>query len=140
MLKLLSQHLSFVDAAPPSIEKQFSFWILLFWCLIIFTDMLHLTSFSNILFLDEVIICPFRLITGVMCPGCGMTRSFLSIGHGAMVDVISYNPIGPFLFSYFVYQISPIRFKTTLLSKKRSKILKTLIVVVILFWWGLTRL
>ena len=38
--------------------------------------------------------CTFRRITGFPCPGCGLTRSFISIAHGQFVDAWRFNPAG----------------------------------------------
>lgn len=137
--KFFKQYLVFDDAAP-TIEKQFSFWILLAWTLVILTDLLNITSLSSLLLLDEFIICPFRYFTGLLCPGCGMTRSFLSIGYDGITQAVSFNPIGPFFFSYLIYQISPIKFKITISNQKVLAVLKVGIVLSILIWWGVTRL
>ncbi|NJL01839.1 MAG: DUF2752 domain-containing protein [Spirulinaceae cyanobacterium SM2_1_0] len=42
--------------------------------------------------------CPFRALTGIPCPGCGMTRSFLAMSHGDFVGAASYHALGPVLF------------------------------------------
>ena len=36
--------------------------------------------------------CPFRNLTGLPCPGCGMTRAFLSIGQGRLGQALLLNP------------------------------------------------
>jgi hypothetical protein len=41
--------------------------------------------------------CPFKLITGIPCPGCGMTHSILSITHGNIFDAACFNPFSFFL-------------------------------------------
>lgn len=43
-------------------------------------------------------ICIFRTITGLPCPACGMTHSFVAIGHTRIVDGFKFNIIGPFLY------------------------------------------
>jgi hypothetical protein len=50
------------------------------------------TSYSSPFF------CPFRTLTGIPCPGCGMTRSFLAIAKGNLSSAIGYNLFGPILF------------------------------------------
>jgi len=37
--------------------------------------------------------CPFRIITGYPCPGCGCTRAVLNIFKGDIKKSIEYNPI-----------------------------------------------
>ena len=40
------------------------------------------------------VLCPFRLLTGLPCPGCGLTRSWVYLVHGQWSDGISANPFG----------------------------------------------
>jgi hypothetical protein len=39
-------------------------------------------------------ICPFRLATGLPCPGCGLTRSWVYIAHGDFGEAVRANPFG----------------------------------------------
>jgi hypothetical protein len=43
-------------------------------------------------------MCPFHLVTGLPCPGCGLTRSWTSAAHGQVADAFSYNLFGPITF------------------------------------------
>ncbi len=40
------------------------------------------------------VICPFRLATGLPCPGCGLTRSWVHLLHGQLVEALTANPFG----------------------------------------------
>jgi hypothetical protein len=40
------------------------------------------------------VICPFRLATGLPCPGCGLTRSWVFIAHGDFGEAVRANPFG----------------------------------------------
>ncbi len=40
------------------------------------------------------VICPFRLLTGLPCPGCGLTRSWIYLLHGQWTDGLVANPFG----------------------------------------------
>ncbi len=42
-------------------------------------------------------ICPFRLVTGIPCPGCGMTRAVLAACRGDMTAAFAYHPLFPLL-------------------------------------------
>lgn len=44
------------------------------------------------------IVCPFRAVTGLMCPGCGLTRSFVAIGHLDFMRSVAHHPFGPPLY------------------------------------------
>lgn len=39
--------------------------------------------------------CPFLKVTGLPCPGCGMTRSCLAGLQGNWAEVWCFNPFGP---------------------------------------------
>ncbi len=47
-------------------------------------------------------ICAFKNLTGIPCPGCGLTRSFVCLGHGHFADSVRYHPLGPILFLGFI--------------------------------------
>ena len=40
------------------------------------------------------VLCPFRLATGLPCPGCGLTRSWVDLLHGRAGDALAANPFG----------------------------------------------
>lgn len=43
---------------------------------------------------DGPVICPFRLLTGLPCPTCGMTRSWVHALHGQWSDSWGSNAFG----------------------------------------------
>ncbi|MGO8671164.1 MAG: DUF2752 domain-containing protein [Capsulimonadaceae bacterium] len=43
-------------------------------------------------------ICPFYNLTGLPCPGCGLTRSFVCLAHGHIAQSCRWHPLGPALF------------------------------------------
>jgi hypothetical protein len=50
-------------------------------------------------------LCTFRRFTGLGCPGCGMTRCFISLAHGDLRAAWAYNPSGFLMFALFAFQI-----------------------------------
>lgn len=42
--------------------------------------------------------CPFKMLTGLPCPGCGMTKSLVFLYEGNLTKSISYHLFGPFIF------------------------------------------
>ena len=43
-------------------------------------------------------VCGFKALTGLPCPGCGLTHSFCAIGKGDLREAFSFNAVGPPLF------------------------------------------
>jgi hypothetical protein len=41
---------------------------------------------------SPVPLCIVKGLTGLDCPGCGMTRAFLFIGHGRFADATAMHP------------------------------------------------
>lgn len=49
-------------------------------------------------------VCPLYAMTGLACPGCGLTRGFHALFHGDVVSALDYNallPVFAFIFGYF---------------------------------------
>ncbi|GGU20495.1 DUF2752 domain-containing protein [Nocardioides albus] len=46
---------------------------------------------------DGPVICPFRALTGLPCPGCGLTRSWVYLMHGDVGSALASNWFGPVL-------------------------------------------
>lgn len=44
--------------------------------------------------MPAVEICHFRRLTGLDCPGCGLTRSFTCITHGRFEEAMAFHPFG----------------------------------------------
>ena len=53
-------------------------------------------------------LCMSRRMFGLSCPGCGLTRSFISLVRGDVASAWSYNPAGLLLFAVISFQI-PLR-------------------------------
>jgi hypothetical protein len=50
-------------------------------------------------------VCTFKRLVGIGCPGCGLTRCFISVAHGDLAAAWAYNPAGILLFAAAVFQI-----------------------------------
>ena len=37
--------------------------------------------------------CPFKMLTGIPCPGCGGTRALIALLHGHLIEAIMTNPL-----------------------------------------------
>ena len=53
-------------------------------------------------------LCMLRRTTGLSCPGCGLTRCFISLAHGDVAAAWSFNPAGLWLFAIIAAQL-PLR-------------------------------
>ncbi len=42
----------------------------------------------------DLLPCPFKLLTGWPCPGCGLTHAFCDISHGNLARAWADNPFG----------------------------------------------
>jgi len=63
------------------------------------------TGFLHLGPLEIPELCTWRRWFGISCPGCGMTRSFVFMGHGQPLAAWDMNKIGPFLFLAIASQI-----------------------------------
>ena len=54
---------------------------------------------------DVPMVCQFRSLFGIGCPGCGLTRSFAFMAEGQWRQAWEMNLMGPPLFTVVVAQI-----------------------------------
>lgn len=45
----------------------------------------------------EQSLCPFKLLTGLPCPGCGITKSIIFFYKGDLLKSLYYHLFGPFV-------------------------------------------
>ena len=64
--------------------------------------LLHFWEIDALHYLPGVSLCPFHVITGMACPGCGMTRAFLTLGQLKLQQAIALNPFSLPLFSVMI--------------------------------------
>lgn len=48
-------------------------------------------------------LCPLYTITGLACPGCGLTRGFHALFHGDVITAIDFNALIPVWAVIFVW-------------------------------------
>ena len=49
--------------------------------------------------------CPFKMITGIACPGCGITRAFCCILLCDIPAAVQYHPLSPLIFAELFYLV-----------------------------------
>jgi len=47
--------------------------------------------------------CPFRLVTGLQCPGCGSTRAFYQLLHLHPIAAFKFNPLIMLTLPFLIY-------------------------------------
>jgi predicted RNA-binding Zn-ribbon protein involved in translation (DUF1610 family) len=60
--------------------------------------------------------CPFKMLTGFPCPGCGITKSLVCSYEGEWYKSISYNLFGPFVIVFCIVTI--VVLTTEIITKK----------------------
>ncbi len=48
-------------------------------------------------------VCPLHALTGLNCPGCGLTRGFHALFHGDVLSALHFNALLPVYLFVFVY-------------------------------------
>lgn len=104
--------------------------------LIIFILIILVTYLIYYLFTGNGIPCIFKKLTGLYCPGCGITRMFLSLLRFDIYQAFRYNPlVFILLVSYIFYTIIDLvkYSKTNKHLKISNKIYWTLLILVFCF-------
>ena len=61
-------------------------------------------------------LCPFKMLTGFPCPGCGITKSMVYFYEGDLLKSVYYHILGPFVIAFCVLTI--VVLTTELITKK----------------------
>jgi hypothetical protein len=48
-------------------------------------------------------VCPLHALTGLNCPGCGLTRGFHALFHGDVLGALHFNALLPVYLLVFAY-------------------------------------
>jgi len=83
--------------------------------------------------------CPFRLLTGFTCPGCGSTRGLHYLLHGDVVTAFEFNPLMvlslPFLlYALLRYTTAAVRGRPLQKHYVEAKYIWMLFAVIMSFW------
>ncbi|WP_439029605.1 DUF2752 domain-containing protein [Gordonia terrae] len=63
-------------------------------------------------------VCPFAAMTGLPCPGCGLTRSWVAFMHGDVGAAFTFNVFGPLLL--ILTAVTVVAAIVTLARRRRS--------------------
>lgn len=104
--------------------------------LIIFILIILVTYLIYYLFTGNGIPCIFKKLTGLYCPGCGITRMFLSLLRFDIYQAFRYNPLVFILLATYLFYIiiDLVKYsKTNKHLKISNKIYWTLLILVFCF-------
>lgn len=65
---------------------------------------------------NEQSFCPFKMLTGFPCPGCGITKSLINVYQGNIAESFYYHLFGPLTFLFCITVV--IVLTTELITKK----------------------
>ncbi len=83
--------------------------------------------------------CPFRLVTGMQCPGCGSTRAFYQLLHAHPIAAFKLNPLLILTLPFIIYGFLGFT-KSALLGRPQRRLfippiyLWAWLVLMIFFW------
>ncbi|MBQ3281829.1 MAG: DUF2752 domain-containing protein [Eubacterium sp.] len=101
------------------------------------------------IFFGFYIPCPFRVLTGLRCPGCGMSHAATHIAL-ALSDLIKTDTAGAHahiqaaflanalfipIFAYLIFAFSQVFKNNDLNQSKISTVIDTVFLVIIIIWW-----
>ncbi|MBE6740803.1 MAG: DUF2752 domain-containing protein [Ruminococcaceae bacterium] len=97
------------------------------------------TALFVLSFFKGLVLCPFRAITGLSCPGCGNTRAFTALIHFHFAESIKYNYAYPIEFIYILYVL----FSAAINYIKNGKfsyypkkpIIDYILLILVIIWW-----
>ncbi|MGC4960432.1 DUF2752 domain-containing protein [Gordonia sp. DT101] len=85
-------------------------------------------------------LCPFLRITGLPCPACGLTRSWVALGHGDVASAFSFNAFGPlFMLVVAVVTVVAIAALATgrpVLTRVQRTLTSPVALAVLVVWFG----
>jgi len=84
--------------------------------------------------------CPFYILTGLYCPGCGSLRGIYSLLHGDIAKAFDYNPLMVLSMPFIIFLLvsnSHIRISGRIVRERNilsTKVYKILLVTIFSFW------
>ena len=84
-------------------------------------------------------VCPFRLVTGLQCPGCGTTRALHELMHGHLLAAFMLNPLLllalPFLlYAFLRYSVIVLRGRVPRHNALPAPYIYAIFFVIVGFW------
>ena len=93
--------------------------------------------------------CPFRTVTGLKCPGCGMSHASTHLAlaasslissdtaqaHDQIIEAFRSNALFIPIFAYLIYAFVQFCIYKDLGKTKISRVIDTAFLIIILIWW-----
>lgn len=83
--------------------------------------------------------CPFRILTGLLCPGCGTTRALHQILHGHFGTAFTLNPLLLFaipfaVFAFIRYSVIVMRGGVPRPNSLPAPVIYAIFFIILSFW------
>ena len=108
-----------VELYPLFLQRPLTRWV----GVALFSTAIWLAARSTNGFTNGPILCPFRRLTGHVCPFCGTSRSIGALMNGDLAASLAFNPLGLMLTSLLLFWTA----SPSVFSKTTSKIA--------ILWW-----
>ena len=115
---------------------------LLSWLLVLCGVLLCLYVFFHDPAESKISVCMFHNLTGLDCPGCGMTRAAHALLHGRLYQAFRFNPFiyaMPFFGYFLLSELSPHLFLGRRLPQLRVKLWKLITLGALLLVYSVGR-
>mgnify|MGYP006267655081 FL=1 len=113
-----------VELYPLFLQRPLTRWV----GVALFSTAIWLAARSTNGFTNGPILCPFRRLTGHVCPFCGTSRSIGALMNGDLAASLAFNPLGLMLTSVLLFWTA----SPSVFSKTTSKIA--------IVWWRLNQI
>ncbi len=101
---------------------------------------LHVTNLMRAEVIGHLVpfFCPFEAITGIQCPGCGITRALLSVVTGDFGKAFQYNPFVFLLLFIVIISILPGSLRESIFANSRfvtNTFFSVALAGILIFWF-----
>jgi hypothetical protein len=86
-----------------------------------------------------IFYCPFHMLTGLYCPGCGTLRGLHYLAHGNILNAINSNPLTFLSLPFLVYSFGIFFYREISGKELKNLFIKPffiwlLLAIILIFW------